>query len=83
MTIGSKLPPTAMPPETGFAGATPGKRPVLLSGESVRVTTSLASSAEGVEAAVEDDLRRDDALGGLFKQAFDLPAPELDLKPGE
>lgn len=79
MTIGPKLPPaTAMPQGAGLADARPGKRQEVLSGAAVRVTSGAVSSAEGVDPAVEGDLRRDDALGGLFKTAFALPAPEFD-----
>ena len=81
MTIGPKLPPaTAIPQGAGLAGKVPGKGQEVLSGAALRVTAGAVSSAEGVEAAVEGDLRRDDELGGMFAAAFKLPAPELDLE---
>ena len=78
MTIGSNLPPlTAMPPGMGFVDATTGKKSAFLSGESVRVTVGAMSDAEGVDSTVEADLRRDDALGVQFSEAFNLPAPAV------
>ena len=78
MTIGPRVTqPTAMPPGTGFADATTGNPPAFFSGKSVRVTAGAASAAGGVDPAVEGDLRRDDALGMLFKKAFDLPVPAM------
>lgn len=84
MTIGPKLPPaTAIPQGAGLAGKAPGKGQEVLSGAALRVTSGTAPAAEGVEAAVEGDLRRDDKLGGMFARAFDLPAPEFDEMRGK
>ena len=78
MTIGSNIPPlTAMPQGAGFADETTGKKSAFLSGASVRVTAGAMSDAEGVDPAVEADLRRDDALGGMFAGVFNLPAPAV------
>ena len=78
MTIGSNLPPLVeTPPGAGFVGEAPGGHPGLLSGASVRVTAGAASAAGGVDPKVEGDLRRDDTLGGMFRNAFILPAPAM------
>ena len=82
MTIGQNLPqPTAVPPGAGLAGKAPGVRPELLSGAAVRVTSGASSDVGGVDPAVEGDLRRDDEIGMLFTEAFNLPPPELNLEP--
>ena len=78
MTIGPNLPPTAMPQGAGFADATPGKKSAFLAGAAVRVTAGAMSDAEGVDSTVEADLRRDDKLGGMFAEAFNLSAPAYD-----
>ena len=75
MTIGPNLPPTAMPQGAGVVDGRSGKRQEVLSGAAVKVTTGTTSAAEGVDSTVEADLRRDDKLGGMFAEAFDLPAP--------
>ena len=80
MTIGSKPPLTTAMPLGAGGDVTPGKRQEVLSGAAVRVTVGEASAAEEVDPAVEGDLRRDDALGGMCEKAFNLPAPELSLK---
>ena len=43
------------------------------------VREALGLGVEGVDKATVDDLTRTDALGGIFKKAFDLKASQLDL----
>lgn len=81
LTIGSRLPQ----PPTGMPGAIEGVRVTkpgrFGGGPSVIVDESPALTplrgAEQVDAAVMNDLRRNDELGGLFDKAFNLSAPAM------
>lgn len=77
MTIGPRVTQPAGMPGAGFADATPGNPSAFFSGKSVQVTAGKTFAGGGVDPAAEGDLRRDDALGKLFKTAFDLPAPAM------
>jgi len=68
------------PPTATGAEATPMQERRSVEKPAVSVTIRSASSVDGAEAlehVSDEDLRRDDALGGLFGRAFDLSAPPM------
>ena len=84
MTIGPRMtqPPAMTPggmPRMGPGGVGDERRATGLGG-SVRVTVSPhggVADVSSVNAAIEADITTNDALGGLFKAAFNLPAPAM------
>ena len=78
MTIGPKFP--QLPTVTSGAeavGAYYAARRAEGHGESLRVSVNRHGTAE-VSPAVEADIVRDDAIGGLFRKVFNLLAPPFE-----
>ena len=66
-----------MTPGAGAVGAGCATRRAEGLGDPLRVSVNPYGAA-GIDPAVEADIVRDDAIGGLFRKAFNLPAPPFE-----
>lgn len=77
MDFNISLRPADLPPPAAAEGGAPASAgaDALLSGAGVTLAAARPADPEGVDAAVEAALVRDDDLGRLMAAAFNLPAP--------